>query len=107
MSFLLARLIGRTRLSWYTFRAIVGLSLTLLALVTAYLDGVLAEFFSTDHWRDTLAYPALIAYILAVLPLLQQSEEEAVKALLPLVAVDDASFEQFSTQHPRPVPEES
>jgi hypothetical protein len=95
MSFLLARLIGRTRLSWYTFTAIVGLTLTLLALGTAYLDGALAEFFVTDLWRNMLAYPALIAYILAILPPLDESEDTAVEALRPLVAVDDASFAQM------------
>jgi hypothetical protein len=92
MQLLLARLIGRTRLSWYRFTALVCLALVALAFGTASLDGTLGEIMNTDDWRTVFFYPALIAYILAIIPPLMSSGDRALEALRPLVALDDEGF---------------
>jgi hypothetical protein len=95
MSLVLDRLITRTRLSWYGFTAAVSFLLIFLAISTAYLDGILDEFFSESHWRYALIYPALITYMLSIIPPLQQAGDSAMTALRPLVPLDDDSFKRL------------
>ena len=95
MSLLLVRLVSRTRLSWYRFTGIVCLALIALGIGTASLDGVLQELFSTDLWRHVFFYPALIAYILAIIPPLQKSDDAALELLRPLVDMDDDRFNRL------------
>jgi len=87
-------MISRTRLTWYRFVAVLCLALTVFAVLTAYLDGTLGEFFGGGLWRDALFYPALVTYILAIIPPLHKSDDDALKALQPLVQMDDDSFER-------------
>jgi hypothetical protein len=94
MSFLLERMISRTRLTWYRFVAALCLALAVFAVFTAYLDGTLGEFFGGGLWRDALFYPALVTYILAIIPPLRKSDDDALEALRPLVQMDDDSFER-------------
>jgi hypothetical protein len=95
MPLLLARLISRTRLSWTSFTVALCLALVLFSIATAYLDGTLGAFFATDHWRDALFYPALITYILAIIPALLRSGDAALEAIQPLVQLDDESFDRL------------
>jgi hypothetical protein len=89
---MLERLVSRTRLSWYGFTALVSSVLLFLAISTAYLDGILGEFFSAGHWRGLLSHPVIFAYLLVLVPLMGQSQERALRALRPLVPLDDQDF---------------
>jgi hypothetical protein len=64
----------------------------LLSLVlTAYLDGVFSHPFEWSFWRSGLQPPVIITYILVIYPLMQRLWDRAVRALAPLLDLDDAS----------------
>lgn len=89
------RLIGRTGLPWYGFVAVLALVLVLGAISAAYLDGVLDGFFSTNLWRGLLFFPAIITYMLAILPPLGQANDGAIGAFRTLAPMDDDEFDHL------------
>jgi hypothetical protein len=70
-------------------------TLAFLAIGTAFLDGALGEFLSTGSWRSALFGPALIGYMLAILPPLERASQNAIQALRPLVSLDDDGFNRL------------
>jgi len=91
-------LVGQLGLSWYKFVGIVVVVLAFLIVSTAYLDGILAEFFSGDHWRLFLSYLALIVYMLAIIPPMNRATVQTFDAFQTLTTVDDEVFDQFVDQ---------
>jgi hypothetical protein len=91
-STLVEELAERTRLSWYQLSGAAGLGLALLAVGTAYLDGVLPGQSNYELWRGGMAAPVLIAYVLLLQPVLKRLRESAIKAFRPLVLLGDESF---------------
>jgi hypothetical protein len=90
---LFARMISHRRNPWATVG--IGLGLVAIALGSAYLDGALDSFFSKGHWRPMLLAPAVIIYILVVSPILAQMEAGVIRALRPLVLIDDEHFDRL------------
>jgi hypothetical protein len=75
--------------------AAIGSVLVLAPLVAAYMDGVLDDLLSQGHWRPMLSPAAVITYILAVVPQLNQVEEAVIDALRPMVQIDGESFDRL------------
>ena len=73
----------RTRLSWLQVAVAVGLVLILFLVGIAFLAGVLAAPFDADFWRAGLLYPAIIVYILLMLPVLKRLRDERHQGLPP------------------------
>lgn len=94
LSTLLEAWVARTRLSWSQTAAAVSLGLLLLLVGAAYLDGVLTGPIDTSSWRNLLMAPAIVAYVLLVLPKLKQLRENAIAAFRPLVPLDDERFQR-------------
>jgi hypothetical protein len=89
------RLASYLGLSWYGFVAVVVGIFALSIAGVAYLDGILAEFFSAGHWRLLLSYPALIVYMLAIIPAMDRASDRTLAAFRTLAAADDDSFDQL------------
>jgi hypothetical protein len=89
------RLADQMGLSWYRFVGVVVVLLALSIVGVAYLDGILAEFFSAGHWRLLLSYPALIVYMLAIVPPMDRASDRTLAAFRTLIAMDDESFDQL------------
>jgi MFS family permease len=87
------RLIGRRRPLWITVA--IGLLLILAPLVAAHLDGLLNDLLSQGHWRLMLGPGAVITYILAVAPFVEQAKAGVIDAFRPLVLIDDDSFDRL------------
>jgi hypothetical protein len=90
-STLLETLVARTGLAWRGISVAVGLVLLLLAVITAYLDGLLVRPIRIGY-RYLLLAPALVPYLLLTQPPLRRLREHAVSAFRPLVPVDDALY---------------
>lgn len=58
------RLVGRQRPLWVT--TVVGLTLVVVPIGAALLDGTLVDFSSGGNWRGVYLAPAIIMYILVV-----------------------------------------
>jgi hypothetical protein len=99
-STLLEAFVEQSRLSWRQVAAAVGLVLILFLVGMAYLAGVLADPFDADFWRAGLLYPALIVYILWILPILRRLRDGAIAGVRPLALMDDDHFEQLLAEAP-------
>jgi hypothetical protein len=87
------RLMGTPRSLWVTVG--IGLLLTLLPLIAAYLDGVLAELLTNvGSLRFLFLAPAVILYILIIAPVMARADARVLEAFRPLVQLDDDSFER-------------
>ena len=82
-STLLEALVEQSRLSGRQVAAAVGLVLILFLVGVAYLAGVLADPFDADFWRAGLLYPAIIVYILWILPILRRLRDSAIESFRP------------------------
>ena len=65
--------------------------LLLSLILAAYLDGVFSRPFDWNVWRGGLQPPVIITYILVIYPLMQRLWDRAVRALAPLLDLDDSS----------------
>jgi hypothetical protein len=74
--------------------------LILFLVGMAYLAGVLADPFDVDFWRAGLLYPALIVFILWILPILRRLRDGAIESFRPLALMDDGDFEQLLAEAP-------
>ena len=99
-STLLEALVEQSRLSWRQVAAAAGLVLILFLVSMAYLAGVLADPFDTDFWRAGLLYPAIIVYILWILPILRRLRDSAIESFRPLALMDDDDFERLLAEAP-------
>jgi hypothetical protein len=88
-------LASRLGLSWYGFVGVVLAVFVLSVVSVAYLDGLLPEFFSADHWRVLLSYPTLVAYMLSIIPPMGRASDRTLGVFRELVAVDDERFEHL------------
>jgi len=86
---LLEELLQRTRLPWYGATALISVVLLLSVVLAAYLDGVFSRPFDWDVWRSGLQPPVIINYILVIYPLMQRLWDRAVRALAPLLDLND------------------
>jgi hypothetical protein len=94
-SWISERLASQLGASWYAFVGVVVAIFALSIVSVAYLDGILAEFFSGGHWRLLLSYPALIVYMLVIIPPMGEASDRTLAAFRTLVHVDDESFEHL------------
>jgi len=92
---LLDEWIARSRLSWPRAIVAVAVVFAVLLAVCVYLDGVLADLFTTNLWRSALIGPVLTVYILVVYYVLNRFEDEAIEAFRELMLVDAATFDQL------------
>jgi hypothetical protein len=92
---LVEELADRTGLSWIQLSGGVGLGLALLLVGTAYLGRVLSGPFDYELWSEGLTAPVLVAYVLAIQPILRRLRERAIEAFRPLVQLDDREFSQL------------
>jgi hypothetical protein len=90
-STLLETLVARTGLAWRGISVAVGVVLLLLAVIAAYLDGLLVRPIQIGY-RYLLLAPALVPYLLLTQPPLRRLREHAVSAFRPLVPVDSAHY---------------
>jgi hypothetical protein len=97
---LLEEWVERTPLSWRQIAAIVSLGLIALLLVAAYLDGILAEAPDISFWRNSAMFPGIIGYTLFLQDASRRLRDGAIKALRPLVPVDDDEFYRLLAQRP-------
>jgi hypothetical protein len=99
-STLLEAFVEQSRLSWRQVAVAVGLVLILFLVGMAYLAGVLVDPFDADFWRAGLLYPALIVYILWILPILRRLRDGAIAGFRPLALMNDDDFEQLLAEAP-------
>jgi hypothetical protein len=78
----------------------VGLVLILFLVGMAYLAGVLTAPFDASFWRAGLLYPAIIVYILLMLPVLKRLRDGAIKDFRPLARMDDDGFGHLLAKSP-------
>ena len=71
----------------------VSLSLILLPFLVAVLDGALRDFLDQGQWRVYFLSPTIIIYIWLISPIMNQMEMEVIKAMRPLVSLDDEAYE--------------
>jgi hypothetical protein len=86
---LVEELVRRTRLPWYGATVLVSAVLFLSAVVAAYLDGVFSRPLGWAIWRGALQPPVIITYILVVYPLMQRLWDRAVRAVTPLLDLEE------------------
>lgn len=101
-STLMNRISRRGYSAWYLTVFVIGLFLLLSLLVAAYLDQVWSELSIDGRWRGYLVQPLIIVYILLIYPIMQQSENNVVKAFRQLVLSSDEEFEQLILTTSRP-----
>ena len=85
-------LVGRRRPVWLTIT--VSLCLLALPFLAAFIDGILAEIIGNGEWRVLLLPPVIIVYIQLVSPMMMRMGERVLRALRPLVSIDDAGFQE-------------
>ncbi len=78
---LLESIVVRLRLPWYLASTIIIAFILLLLLLTAYLDGPLAERLDWPYLRGPLLPVAIVAYVLAIFPLMERFRQRAFTAL--------------------------
>ncbi len=88
---LLQELLRQTRLPWYGATALIAAVLLLSLVLAAYLDGVFSRPFEWSVWRGGLQPPVIITYVLVIYPLMQRLWDRAVRALAPLLDLDESS----------------
>jgi hypothetical protein len=99
-SLLVEEWVERTPLSWRQLAGAVSLVLVSFLLIAAYLDGVPAEAFNLGFWRSAAMFPGVVTYILLTQPAGRQFRDDAIKALRPLVPLDDDEFCRLVAQEP-------
>jgi hypothetical protein len=79
----------------------LSLSLILLPITLAFVDGQLDRFFSGSLWRVLLIQPAIIIYILFLSPFMQRAREGVIAGLRPIVQLTDEEFERLVAEESR------
>jgi len=80
------------------FLAILAVILLALPFIFAALDGIQLEIIRSGLWRNLLAQPVVIMYVLLIAPLLARMGDEVVTAFRPLVDLDEESYRQLLAQ---------
>jgi hypothetical protein len=92
-STLLEELVERAGVSWLQAAAAVGLVFILFFVGAALLAGVLTASFDPRFWQAGLLYPAVIVYVLLMLPVLKRLRDRAIDDFRPVALMDDDGFE--------------
>jgi MFS family permease len=85
---ILAKL-SQSRRTWYAGIVILALSLFLLLVGTALLDGLTFGEMDWEFWRGGAQSPTIIIYIIVVSPIIKNYWTRAIDTLLPLVKDSD------------------
>jgi hypothetical protein len=72
----------------------------LLLVAIAFLAGVLTAPFDARFWQAGLLYPAVIVYVLLMVPVLKRLRDHAIKDFRPLALMDDDDFERLLAEAP-------
>ena len=88
-----SRVITRSRPLWLII--VISLLLLLVPFWAALADGVWDAFLSRGNWRHFLVAPVVIVYILIVSQWLAKSDSDLLKALRPVVLVEDEVFDRL------------
>lgn len=89
---LLEEIVERTRLSWSQMAAVVGFVLFILLFGVAFITGELPGPYDPSYWVPGLMPPVLLAYLLPMQSRLRRLRDEAIRAIRPLVKLDDDRF---------------
>jgi hypothetical protein len=73
----------------------LSLSLILLPIAAAFVDGQLNLFFTSALWRALLMQPAIVIYILLLSPMMRRARERVIAGLRPIVRLTDEEFKQL------------
>ena len=92
-STLFDRIFSQERPVWITLG--VSLLLLLLPFGIAYFEGMLNEILDQGRGRVFLVAPGIIIYIWLVSPVMTRRGAEVVRAVRPLVPMDDESFDRM------------
>ena len=87
------RIFSRERPVWVKIS--VSLLLLLLPFGIAFLDGHLDEIIAQGLVRLFLVAPVIIIYIWLISPVMSRQGDSVVRAMRPLVTLDDESFERM------------
>jgi len=79
----------------------LSLSLILLPMAVAFIDGQLILFFTSSLWRALLLQPAIVIYILLLVPVMQRTRERVIVGLRPIVRLTDEAFKQLVVEKSR------
>jgi hypothetical protein len=90
---LFERLFGQSKPVWVNI--LVILLLLLAPILAAYLDNILAEFFSDGHWRAYLLTPAILIYIWLITPAMGRMEAGVVRSMREVVKLNDEAYDQL------------
>jgi hypothetical protein len=82
-STLFEELVERAGVSWLQIAVAVGLVLILFLVVIAFLASVPTAPFDARFWQAGLLYPAVIVYVLLMLPVLKRLRERAIEDFRP------------------------
>lgn len=88
---LLQMIVKRSRLPWYWFTVAFTATLLLFLIAATVLDGMTGRFSHWDFWREFIAGPVIIAYILLIFPYMRHLGEKAVAAFRQLQGDGGAS----------------
>jgi hypothetical protein len=91
-STLLEVTVERARLSWSQLAAVVGFVLLILLFGIAFMTGELPGPYDPAFWVPGLMPPVIVVYLLLMQSRLQRLRNEAIKAIRPLVKLDDDHF---------------
>lgn len=99
-STLFEELVERAGVSWLQTAVAVGLVLVLFLVGIALLAGVLTTPFDARFWQAGLLYPAVMVYVLLMLPVLKRWRDRAIEDFRPLALMDDDDFEHLLAEAP-------
>jgi len=85
----------RTPLPWRWITIAVTTILLLFLILAAYVEGELSTQFLRDFWQNGLRGPLLIAFIMALYPVLWRLYVQAVEAFRPLLTLDNGTTKRL------------
>lgn len=91
-STLLEETVERTRLTWSQMAAVLGIILILLLFGVAFLTEELPGPYDPSFWTPGLLPPVILVYLLLRQSRSRRLRDEAIKAIRPLVKLDDDRF---------------
>lgn len=91
-STLLEATVERTRLSWSQLGAVVGIVLLILLFGIAFMTRELPGPYDPTFWVPGLMPPVIVVYLLLTQSRSRRLRNEAIKAIRPLVKLDDDHF---------------
>ena len=93
------RLLVAPRPPWATL--VISLGLLSLPLLAISLEHAWEPAIQSGFWRPLFIPPVVIIYILLVSPPMDRSQAGVLRAMRPLVLVDDAAFDQLIQENTR------